>query len=202
MPYHPPHLKRAAIEAGATTAAEIDAWVALKKAANAEAAAPRVLEAVPRYVPRHTRSSSNRRRRPALRRAGAGAGAGDKRVTYANRRRHIRFVKNSNHEEVAGVDEIHPQYVDPLHEENIGAAYRLHRSPMPVVNAEAVNQKRRRKTLGNVARHRANIGERAGLESVNAALADLSARASLNAANAMAIAAIGERLYEIMESNS
>jgi hypothetical protein len=40
------------------------------------------------------------------------------------------------------------------------------------------------------------------MDSVNAALADLSARAALNAANAMAIAAIGERLYEIMETNS
>lgn len=185
------------MEAGAKTPAEIDAWVAQKKAANAAAAAPLVVEAVPRYSPRHTRSSSNRRRRSAM--AGARGRAG-RRVTQANRRRLI-----TNGDDVTGVDEIHPLRVDPLHEENLGAAYRLHRARMPLANAAAfaaVDQKRRRKTLGNVARRRANLGEKAGLESVNAALADLSARASLNAANAMAIAAIGERLYEIMESNS
>jgi CRISPR/Cas system CSM-associated protein Csm2 small subunit len=117
---------------------------------------------------------------------------------------------------VTGVDEIHPLRVDPLHEENLGAAYRLHRARLPLANAmyergvnaaanarfATVDQKRRRKTLGNVTRRRANLGERADMDSVNAALADLSARAALNAANAMAIAAIGERLYEIMETNS
>ena len=190
------------MEAGAKTPAEIDAWVAQKKAANAATMAPRVLEAVPRYEPRHRTSE-----RSAIARAGAGA----RRVTHANRRRLI-----TNGDEITGVDEIHPLRVDPLHEENLGAAYRLHRARLPLANAmyergvnaaanarfATVDQKRRRKTLGNVTRRRANLGERADMDSVNAALADLSARAALNAANAMAIAAIGERLYEIMETNS
>ena len=177
------------MEAGASPA-EIDAWVAQKKAANAAAMAPRVLETVPRYEPRH-RTSSNRRRRSVGNRRG-------RRVTQTNRRRLI-----TDGDDVTGVDEIHPLRVDPLHEENLGAAYRLHRARLPLANAmyergvnaaantrfATVDQKRRRKTLGNVTRRRANLGERADMDSVNAA-------------NAMAIAAIGERLYEIMETNS
>jgi hypothetical protein len=104
-----------------------------------------------------------------------------------------------------GVNEIHPRHVSPLDEANVGAAYRLHRGSTPVANAAAftaIDQKRRRKTLRNVMNRRAGLGEKEGLANINAALADLSARASLNAANSMAIAALGERLYELMETNS
>jgi hypothetical protein len=104
-----------------------------------------------------------------------------------------------------GINEIHPRHVSPLDEANVGAAYRLHRGSTPITNAAgflAIDQKRRRKTLRNVMDRRATLGDKEGLANINAALADLSARAALNAANSMAIAALGERLYELMETNS
>ena len=55
-----------------------------------------------------------------------------------------------------------------------------------------VNQKWRRQTLKIVMDRRAGLANIEGVANINTALADLSARA---------IAAIGERLYELMETN-
>jgi len=176
---------------------------AARAAAEAAARAPRNVGAVARYEPgaaaarpavrrRHT-SSSNRRRRA-------------RRLTVAKRR--LRVNLNTGH----GVDEEHAAAVEPTEYHNTrGASYRVaRRSPaVNVSNAAAVEayaQRTRRKTFESVLAARGNAGE-AGvraekLTAINAALADLSSRASLNASNAMAIAAIGEQLRALMEASS
>ena len=191
MPFVPSIVKRAAVAAGFPDTQEgYEAYQAAMKAA----AAPRELGELPRHAPRQTRTSSNRRRRSAV-------GGRPRGLSVRHHGRRLRINMNTG----VGVNEIHPRHVSPLDEANVGAAYRLHRGSTPVAGADgflAIDQKRRRKTLRNVMNRRAGLGEKEGLANINAALADLSARASLNAANSMAIAALGERLYELMETNS
>ena len=195
MPFVPSVVKRAAVAAGFPDTQE---GYAAYQAELKAAAAPRELGELPRHGPRQTRTSSNRRRRSAL----ASAGGRPRGLSVRHHGRRLRINMNTG----VGVNEIHPRHVSPLDEANVGAAYRLHRGSAPIAAAgaaafEAIDQKRRRKTLKNVMNRRAGLGEKEGLANINAALADLSARASLNAANSMAIAALGERLYELMESN-
>lgn len=205
MPYVPPHIRRAAAEAGVS----VEEYMAAKAAANAaEAAAraPRNVGAVARYEPgggggagaaaaaaRHHTSSSDRRRKA-------------RRVTVGSRR--LRVNLNTG----LGIDEEHGAAVEPNAYYNTrGASYRVtRRSPaINVANAAAVNayaQRTRRKTLAGVMANRGNANA-AGvsaekLTAINAALADLADRASLNASNAMAIAAIGEQLRALMEASS
>jgi len=191
MPFVPSVVKRAAVAAGFPDTQE---GYAAYQAEMKAAAAPRELGELPRHVPRQTRTSSNRRRRGA-------AGGRPRGLSVRHHGRRLRINMNTG----VGVNEIHPRHVSPLDEANVGAAYRLHRGSTPVAGAAgflAIDQKRRRKTLRNVMNRRAGLGDKEGLANINAALADLSARASLNAANSMAIAALGERLYELMETNS
>jgi hypothetical protein len=95
--------------------------------------------------------------------------------------------------------------VDPFDDDvNLRSAnYRLARPVVPITNFAAFDQRKRRKTLRNVMDRREGmeVGGK-NMAAINAALADLSARASLNAANAVAIASIRERLYDIIDSNA
>jgi len=194
MPFVPSVVKRAAVAAGFPDTQE---GYAAYQAAMKAAAAPRDLGELPRHGPRQTRSSSNRRRRGAL----ASPGGRPRGLSVRHHGRRVRINMNTG----VGINEIHPRHVSPLDEANVGAAYRLHRGSTPITNAAgflAIDQKRRRKTLRNVMDRRATLGDKEGLANINAALSDLSARAALNAANSMAIAALGERLYELMETNS
>lgn len=181
------------------------ARLAAAAAAEAAARAPHEVGAVAVHAPRagagagsratrRNHTSSSQRRRKA------------RRVTMANRR--LRVNLNTG----LGFAEIHPSPVEPGSNENTrGAAYRLkRRSPaINVANAAAVEayaQRTRRKSFDSVITARGNAnaaGVRAEkLTAINAALADLSTRASLNASNAMAIAAIGEQLHALMEASS
>lgn len=194
MPYIPPHIRRAAAEAGVT----VEEYLAAKAVANAEEAErrrPRNLGVMARHEPgggggggtarRHS-SSSNRRRRT-------------RRIQHSGRR--IRVNLNTGH----GVNEVHPPKVEPDETHNTrGAEYRVERRSPALANAaamEAYAQRIRRKTLANVMATRAEVadGNAATLAALNAALADLSARAALNASNAVAIASIGQQLKELLD---
>lgn len=198
MPYVPPHIRRAAAEAGVT----VEEFLAAKAAANAEEAErrrPRNVGIVARHEPggegaggvgggiarRHS-SSSNRRRRT-------------RRIQHSGRR--VRVNLNTGH----GVNEVHPPHVEPNEVHNTrGAAYRVERHSPALANAaamEAYAQRIRRKTLANVMATRAEVvgGNAATLAAINAALSDLSARAALNASNAVAIASIGQQLKDLLD---
>ena len=179
MPYVPPSVRRAAEAAGIS----VDEYLARQKAA----AAPRELGSVRRSEPRKSRSSSNRRRRSAM-----AKGTKGRSVRHHDRR--VRINANGS-----GVNELHPRQVDPFDDD---ANYRLARPVVPITNFAAFDQRKRRKTLRNVMDRRGGM-EVAGknMAAINAALADLSARTSLNAANAVAIASLRERLYDIIDSN-
>lgn len=190
--YVPPHIRRAAAAAGISVNAYKE-----RMAVEAEARKPRNLGIVAVREPRRPRSSSERRRRSVR---ASGRGAAGRSVRQSGRR--IRINMNTG----AGVNEEHSRHAEPFETgDNLRSAnYRISRPPISLTTPEAfaaVDQKRRRKTLKNVMDRRANLGEREGVAAINAALADLSARASLNAANALAIASIGERLYDMMDSN-
>ena len=186
MPYYPPSVRRAAEAAGLS----VEEFVAAQKAA----AAPRELGPVPRHAPRRARSRSSSGRRTAVAKGRRGLS-----VRHHNRR--VR-ISNGGH----GVNELHPRQVDPFDEgDNYRSAnFRLMRPVVPMTNFSEFDQRKRRKTLRNVMDRRAGMEGKAGrnMSAINAALADLSARASLNAANAVAIASIGERLYDIIDSNT
>ena len=105
-----------------------------------------------------------------------------------------------------GVNEVHPPHVEPNEVHNTrSAAYRVERHSPALANAvamEAYAQRIRRKTLANVMATRTEVvgGNAATLAAINAALADLSARAALNASNAVAIASIGQQLKDLLDS--
>lgn len=219
----PPHAKAMYLAAKALDPTLTEtAFLAARSASMAAAAAAEAAARAPHemgLVARHAL-----RRRTSSGEAGAGGGAGRKaatrrhhtssserrrrgrRVTMANRR--LRVNLNTG----LGFAEIHPSPVEPGSDENTrGAAYRLkRRSPaINVTNAAAVEayaQRTRRKTLDGVMGARANATEAgvraAKLTAINAALADLAERASLNASNAMAIEAIGEQLRALLEASS
>lgn len=201
MSYLPPSVRAelaAAMAANATMTRErFLEERAARKAAEEAARAPRNVGAVHRYEPggaaagpggiaRARRSSSVRRRRA-------------RRVTMGPRR--LRVNLNTG----AGVNEEHQPAVEPTEYHNTrGASYRVTRKSPALANARAIDkyaELTRKKALARVMANRAEATSvnAAKLLAINAALADLDSRASLNASNAMAIAAIGEHLRELME---
>jgi hypothetical protein len=177
--YVPPAVRRAAAAAGVS--------VEEYRARLAAEVAPRNLGILAPVAYRKTRSSSDRRRKGALRRSGAKAA---KTVRFAGRR--VRIHQNTG----AGVDEVHPRHVDPYEEGDLRSSpYRLRRAPTPVPNIHAFHQRQRRKTLANVTAGRAaNVH---AMDDIDAMLEDLSARSTLSAEDAMAIVAIRARLHDL-----
>ena len=163
------------------------------KAHLAAAKAPRELGAVPRHEPRRTRTSSNRRRRPAM---AKGRGAGGRAVTHRNRR--VRIAEG------VGVDEIHPGRVDPFEEGgNLrGPAYRNAHERRPMAAINGFYNKKLREALARVVELRASLGDRRGLTEIDAELYALSQRPSLRLHEAEAILSIKNRLYDIIDSNT
>jgi hypothetical protein len=173
--YVPPVVRRAAAAAGVS--------VEEYRAQLAAAEAPRNLGVLAPAAPRKTRTSSDRRRKGAMRKSGAKTA---KTVRIVGRR--VRIHQNTG----AGVDEVHPRHVDPYEEDDLRSSpYRMRRAPTPVPNIHAFHQRQRRKTLTNVRNRMANV------HVIDAMLEDLSARNSLSAEDAMAIAAIRDRLHDI-----
>jgi len=180
MPYVPPSVRRAAEAAGLG----VEEYLAQQKAA----AAPRELGEVRRHSPRRTRSSSNRRRRTVVAKGRRG-------LSVRLQGRRVRINGG------VGVNELHPRHVEPFEEgDNYRSANYRVAGGRPLASQddiEAVHQRQRRKSLMNVMDRRIARGEVAA--EIDAALASLSARGSLNAANSLAIAALRDRL---MDSNA
>lgn len=117
--------------------------------------------------------------------------------------RRLRVNLNTGH----GVNEVHAPAVEPNEARNTrGDNYRVARRGAPIAEANmpAYGQRILFRKLGNVMGLRAALGDGGGanaeaLAAINAALDDLKARAALNASNAMAITALGERIRELMD---
>lgn len=206
MPYVPPHVRRAAAERGITVE-EYTAILAEEKAAAEEAARPRNVGEVRRHAPggggggAAGAAAAAAGGRGALRRSSSSRRKAGHRVRMTNRR--LRVNLNTGH----GVNEVHAPGVEPNEIRNTrGANYRVTRRGKAIAEANmpAYAQRVLFGKLGNVMGLRATVGAGANAEAlaaINAALDDLKARAALNASNAMAITALGERIRELMDAD-
>ncbi len=205
MPYYPPHVRRGAAERGISVE-EYAAILAAEKAAAEERARPRNVGPVRRHEPGGGGGAAGAAAAGvagALRRSSSSRRRAGHRVRMTNRR--LRVNLNTGH----GVNEVHAPGVEPNEIRNTrGSNYRVTRRGAAIAEANmpAYAQRVLGKKLGNVVRLRATLGAGDGanaeaLVAVNAALDDLKARAALNASNAMAITAIGERIRELMDAD-
>jgi hypothetical protein len=209
MPYIPPHVRRGAAERGISVEKYM-ANLAAEKAAAEEAARPRNVGEVRRHAPggggggaAGAAAAAPGAAAGALRRSSSSRRKAGHRVRMTNRR--LRVNLNTGH----GVNEVHAPGVEPNEFRNTrGANYRVTRRGKAIAEANmpAYAQRVLFGKLGNVMGLRATVGaggraNASALAAINAALDDLKARAALNASNAMAITALGERIRELMDTD-